>query len=185
LAQTLIKLTAPGVPDIYQGTEYWDLSLVDPDNRAAVDFAVRQQTLDSTSPAEVLLSWTDGRIKQLTIAKVLAARQNAPRLFADGAYLPLTVTDPLSDHAIAFARTLGDRFAITVATRMPAKLIGESTTLTLPPKLWSSTAIVVPPDLQGASCSSALHCSKELRLDRELILSDVLAPLPIALLLSQ
>jgi (1->4)-alpha-D-glucan 1-alpha-D-glucosylmutase len=185
LAQTLIKLTAPGVPDIYQGTEYWDLSLVDPDNRAAVDFAARQRTLDSRFPAEALSSWTDGRIKQLTIAKVLAVRRNAPRLFAGGAYLPLTVTGPLGDHAIAFARTLGDRFAITIATHKPTRLIGERASLTVPSKLWSSTVIVVPSDLQGASCSSVLRCSKEMQLGRELLLSDILAPLPIALLLSQ
>lgn len=184
LAQILIKLTAPGVPDIYQGTEYWDLSLVDPDNRSPVDFTARQRTLDAAFPAEATSSWTDGRIKQVTIAKVLAARHRAAKLFSGGAYLPLMMTGPLADHAIAFARTSGSKFAIIVATRKPARLIGDHGTLAIPPERWRSTAIVVPPVFQGATCRSALHRSKEWGLAHDLALSEVLHPFPIALLLS-
>ena len=81
LAQVLIKLTAPGVPDIYQGTEYWDFSLVDPDNRAPVDFAARQQSLAASAAPQSAKTWRDGRIKQSLIARVLAARKKAPDAF--------------------------------------------------------------------------------------------------------
>ena len=182
LAQILIKLTAPGVPDIYQGTEYWDLSLVDPDNRSPVDFAARDRTLDDTFPAAAVSNWMDGRIKQLTIAKVLAIRHNARELFANGAYFPLTVTGPLADHAIAFARTHGGEFAIIVAARKPARLTSEPGMPQIPPERWRSTNIVVPSEFHGANCRTALHCSKEWRLGHQLALSKVLQPLPIALL---
>ena len=105
LAQTLIRLTAPGVPDIYQGTEYWDLSLVDPDNRSLVDFAARKHTLDRAFPADLAATWRDGRIKQAMIAHVLATRSRARRLFSEGNYIPLETTGALSQHVVAFART--------------------------------------------------------------------------------
>jgi (1->4)-alpha-D-glucan 1-alpha-D-glucosylmutase len=184
LAQILIKLTAPGVPDIYQGTEYWDLSLVDPDNRSPIDFAARIRTLSGTFPAEAVSNWMDGRIKQLMIARVLAARQNAPELFANGAYLPLTLTGPLADHAVAFARTNGGQFAVIVAARKPARLTSEAGTLQIPPERWQSTTIVIPSEFHGANCRTALHCSKEWQLGRQLALNEVLVPLPFALLVS-
>jgi (1->4)-alpha-D-glucan 1-alpha-D-glucosylmutase len=184
LAQILIKLTAPGVPDIYQGTEYWDLSLVDPDNRSPIDFAARIKTLSGTFPAEAVSNWMDGRIKQLMIARVLAARQNAPELFANGAYLPLTLTGPLADHAVAFARTNGGQFAVIVAARKPARLTSEAGTLQIPPERWQSTTIVIPSEFHGANCRTALHCSKEWQLGHQLALNEVLVPLPFALLVS-
>ncbi|MGH6676582.1 MAG: malto-oligosyltrehalose synthase, partial [Xanthobacteraceae bacterium] len=91
LAQVLAKLAAPGVPDFYQGTEFWDLSLVDPDNRAPVDFAARQQSLATASSVNMDRDWTNGRIKQLVIARVLAARKKFSRLFAAGDYVPLEI----------------------------------------------------------------------------------------------
>src|SRR5712691_3125493 len=95
LAQVLLKLTVPGVPDIYQGTEYWDLSLVDPDNRRPVDFSVREKSLSSTLIAELATNWRDGRIKQAAIARILAVRKAAPQLLAEGGYLPIPVKGPL------------------------------------------------------------------------------------------
>ncbi len=185
LAQTLIKLTAPGVPDIYQGTEYWDLSLVDPDNRSPVDFAARAQTLDATSPAESASNWTDGRVKQLTIAKVLAARRNVRELFSAGEYLPLAITGPLADHVVAFARILRDTIAITAVSRLTARLLIEQGSLTIPCDRWQSTAIVLPPALLGATCSSVLRRSEECYLESNLDLSRLFDPLPIAFLISQ
>jgi (1->4)-alpha-D-glucan 1-alpha-D-glucosylmutase len=155
---------------------------VDPDNRSPVDFAARDRTLDNTFPAAAVSNWMDGRIKQLTIAKVLAIRHNARELFANGAYFPLTVTGPLADHAIAFARTRGGEFAIIVAARKPARLTSESGMPQIPPERWRSTNIVVPSEFHGANCRTALHCSKEWRLGHQLALSKVLELLPIALL---
>ena len=182
LAQILIKLTAPGVPDLYQGTEYWDLSLVDPDNRSPVDFAARVQTLDVASPVEPASSWADGRVKQWTIAQVLAARRNMPELLSGGDYLPLAATGPLANHVVAFARILRNTVALTAVSRWPARLIRESELRTNPCDLWRSTAIVVPPALRAAKCRSALQRSEEWRLESDLDLSRLFDPLPIAFL---
>jgi (1->4)-alpha-D-glucan 1-alpha-D-glucosylmutase len=93
LAQTALRLTTPGVPDLYQGREYWDFSLVDPDNRRPVDFARRAATLPAAPSAallaQLLASWRDGRIKQYLIWRCLALRESAPALFTRGAYIPL------------------------------------------------------------------------------------------------
>ena len=121
LAQALLKLTAPGVPDIYQGTEYWDFSLVDPDNRSPVDFAVRKRSLEAISPAVSVAGyaadWADGRIKQAMIARVLAVRKKMPRLFADGSYVPLEAAGPFAEHVFAFARILGNSAAVVAICR--------------------------------------------------------------------
>ena len=109
LAQTLLKLTVPGVPDIYQGTEFWDFSLVDPDNRRPVDFAARAAGLDAAPLADLAAHWRDGRIKQAVIARTLALRRERPALFADGSYEPIAVRGEHADRVIAFARRLGNR----------------------------------------------------------------------------
>lgn len=121
LAQCLLRMTSPGVPDLYQGNEYWDLSLVDPDNRRPVDYAVRRASLDDSVPlAELLAHWRDGRIKQALIARVLDARQAHPQLFQRGAYLPLTVHGRHADKVLAFARLGEDARAIVVVPRLCA-----------------------------------------------------------------
>ena len=135
LAQTLLKLTAPGVPDFFQGTEFWDLSLVDPDNRRPVDFAARAAALregglgegalgegapgegasgegalgEGASPVALAGAWRDGRVKQAVIARGLALRRRAPALFARGDYRPLEVRGRFASHAVAFLRVLGRR----------------------------------------------------------------------------
>lgn len=125
LAQTLLKLTVPGVPDIYQGTELWDLSLVDPDNRRPVDFELRWQLLDCFAdgalPAEMAL-WRDGAVKQAVIRRTLDFRRRRPALFAEGAYRPLTVRGPRADHVVAFARSHGDAVAVVAVPRLTARL---------------------------------------------------------------
>ena len=109
LAQTLLKLTVPGVPDIYQGTEFWDFSLVDPDNRRPVDFARARPQARRGPPEDLAQTWRDGRIKQALIARTLALRRSTPELFAEGSYEPLEVRGTFADHVIAFARRLGRR----------------------------------------------------------------------------
>lgn len=112
LSQTLIKLTAPGVPDIYQGSEALNFSLVDPDNRQPPDFARLQQMLAEPSP----YSWLNGQIKQHAIATLLPLRQQYASLFLAGDYLPLATT---RDEVIAFARTDGEAALIVVVPRLP------------------------------------------------------------------
>ena len=123
LAQLLIKLTAPGVPDIYQGTELWDFSLVDPDNRAPVDFAVRRNALNNTDLSN---GWADGFVKQRILACALAARKTAPQIFTDADYLPLQTAGRLATHVIAFGRVVEGSAAIVVCSRFIARLLDSN-----------------------------------------------------------
>jgi malto-oligosyltrehalose synthase len=128
LAQTLLRLTAPGVPDLYQGTELWDFSLVDPDNRRPVDFALRQKMLGAET---TLASWRDGAIKQRLIVQALALRSALPELFADGSYEPVKVEGRLANHIVAFIRRHKGDAILTVVPRLPGTLIRDPADLTL------------------------------------------------------
>ncbi len=183
LTQTLIKLTAPGVPDHYQGTEYWDLSLVDPDNRSPVHFNAREQTLDRSFPAEVAASWRDGRIKQSVIAHVLAARKREPALFANGDYLPLVVSGPGAEHVIAFARTLESKLALAAAVRLPTQLVSDDDKLSIQTDVWRDTHIHIPGALRGATCSCVLHRDQTIILQDTLPAGNMFAGLPIGLVI--
>jgi malto-oligosyltrehalose synthase len=124
LAQTLWKLTAPGVPDFYQGAEFWDQSLVDPDNRRPVDFARRIEALRTgEAPTEAASHWRDGRIKQAVIHRALTLRREVPVLFAHGDYRPLETTGPMSAHVVAFARSHGESQCVVVVPRLSSRLI--------------------------------------------------------------
>jgi (1->4)-alpha-D-glucan 1-alpha-D-glucosylmutase len=180
LAQTLIRLTAPGIPDTYQGTEYWDLSLVDPDNRSLVDFAARKHTLDRAFPADLAATWRDGRIKQAMIAHVLATRSRVRRLFSEGNYIPLETTGALSQHLVAFARTFDSAIAVVAAVRLPVRLMSESEVLAIRSEKWRDTRIAIPHLLRGSVCSSVLHRNKKHSLQETLSAADVLDALPIA-----
>jgi (1->4)-alpha-D-glucan 1-alpha-D-glucosylmutase len=135
LAQTLMKLTAPGVPDIYQGSEVWDLSLVDPDNRRAVDYCVRRTLLDSLgdSPPGV---HHDGAAKMFVIQRALAVRGEHPEAFgAHSTYEPLAATGDHAARVIAYVR--GHR-VIVVAPRLTYELPDMAgTILPLPPGTWT------------------------------------------------
>ncbi len=142
LAQTLLKLTSPGVPDFYQGNEIWDFSLVDPDNRRPVDYELRQQMLDSlgeATPEDLLGNWTDGRIKLFLTQRMLLFRRENPELFAQGDYLPLDVTGEFAGSCIAFARTWEKEQIIVLVPRLTARIgfppIGEA---------WRDTAVKLP-----------------------------------------
>ncbi|MGV6871870.1 malto-oligosyltrehalose synthase [Pseudochelatococcus sp. B33] len=149
LAQVLIKLTTPGVPDIYQGTEFWDFSLVDPDNRRPVDFAVRDATLaGEIPPGDLLDHWRDGRLKQAVMARILAIRQMQPQLFADGKLLPLDVSGRHADRILAFARAKGKDMALVVALRAPWGLVDREAPRVVP-DAWEDTAAEMPAGLRG------------------------------------
>jgi (1->4)-alpha-D-glucan 1-alpha-D-glucosylmutase len=160
LAQTLLKLTAPGVPDIYQGAEYWDRSLVDPDNRSPVDFAARKHSLEAISPsqsvAEYAANWADGRIKQAMIARVLAVRKKTPSLFTDGNYVPLEAVGPFAEHIVAFARILGNLIGVTAVCRLCGGLLRDDGSVTIPQARWKETRILLLRELVGAKLWCAL-----------------------------
>jgi len=155
LSQTLLKLTAPGVPDIYQGCDLWDFSLVDPDNRRPVDYTHRQDLLDSLealpggAPEQLaarvhglLDSLDDGRAKLYVIWRTLALRRTDPALFAEGRYEPLEVTGARAGHLCAFARTHNARSALVLAPRWYSRLMGE-TDRAPPASAWGDTRVAI------------------------------------------
>jgi (1->4)-alpha-D-glucan 1-alpha-D-glucosylmutase len=156
LVQTTLKLTAPGVSDLYQGTELWDLSLVDPDNRRPVAFADRAALLDEIAalgaeprdrlPAIVdrlREAWSDGRIKLYLIHRLLALRREIPQLLTGAEYRPLAVEGAQTERVCAFLRSAGGRMAIVVAGRHFAALTAFTATLPAP-ESWEDTALILP-----------------------------------------
>lgn len=157
LSQTLLKLTAPGVPDIYQGCELWDLSLVDPDNRRPVDYDVRRRMLarlKSRAEAagddrralvgDLLATSDDGAIKLYLTHGALELRRGHPDLFERGEYRPLQASGARAEHAVAFARTYGADAVVTVVPRLVASLIGGVELMPIGEGIWSDTWLVLP-----------------------------------------
>jgi (1->4)-alpha-D-glucan 1-alpha-D-glucosylmutase len=183
LAQTVLRLTTPGVPDLYQGTELWDGSLVDPDNRRPVDYTERDALLNANpGPAALLGSWQTGQIKQSIIARILAFRAAAPALFAEGQYTPLRVEGPASDHVLAFLRQHGSEAALIAVTRLPAKLLSDSTLPLVPPHAWHGTRIALPHHLAGRTMSAILGCANPAAHRARIAVEDLFANLPVAVL---
>ncbi len=117
LAQALLRLTVPGVPDLYQGCDLWDLSLVDPDNRRPVDYVRRALPTDTPLP-ELATAWRDGRVKQHLIRRALLLRRAAPDLFRGGNYRPLRVEGDAGRKIVAFTRRTGDHWLLVLAPRL-------------------------------------------------------------------
>lgn len=165
LAQLALKLASPGLPDFYQGSELWDLSLVDPDNRRAVDFAARRALLAGLRPLVqriehgaavddevrgLLAGWPDGRIKLLVTTCGLRFRRQHAALLLDGDYTPLAAEGPQASQVVAFARHDGSGTLIAVAPRLVAPLLAGDPPLPLGSAAWSSTRIVLPAAVRAA-----------------------------------
>lgn len=149
LSQVLLKLTCPGVPDIYQGTEYWDLTLVDPDNRRPVDYAARQQSVAIASPnwRGLLADWHDGRIKQALIRRALQLRRRCPQLFNDGTYQAIPSHGRHAERLVAFGRQWRDRVLLVIAPRLTWPLL-EGMPIPLP-RGWEDTMVELPSMVTG------------------------------------
>ena len=163
LAQLAIKLTAPGVPDFYQGSELWDLSLVDPDNRTPVDYAVRAMLLDRVGNhdcASLLEEWETGAPKMFLTATGLRLRANLPGLFASGEYVPLNVVGGRSRNLITFARVLEDECVLLVVPRFVFDLTQGASQPLVPPQRWGDTAIELPVALQNRPMRDVLTGSR-------------------------
>jgi (1->4)-alpha-D-glucan 1-alpha-D-glucosylmutase len=181
LSQTLIKITAPGAPDFYQNTFFWDYSLVDPDNRRPIDVEGRLRLLDEirtwTRPGcarELLASWKDGRVKAFTSYQALQYRKANHELFMEGEYKPVEAQGARAPHVLAFARELDGRACITVVPRFAAEFSGRSFPVGRRP--WGDTTLVLPDQfsewrniITGESGAGAA-------------LSDILLTFPVALL---
>jgi len=143
LSQTLMRLAAPGVPDLYQGTEFWDQSLVDPDNRRPVDYAARAKTLAAEVPIASLQHWQDGAVKQAVIAKTLGLRAEFSALFAKGGYDRLEAEGPAAAHVLAFARRHEGKTIVAAATRLAAPLLGDAELPLVPASAWEGTTLTL------------------------------------------
>jgi len=182
LSQLAVKLTAPGVPDIYQGTEFWDLSLVDPDNRRPFEDRPRRaqlEQIDKAEPEELLRDWRSGRPKLRLLKAGLAARRAHPELFGAGEYIPLEAVGPAAPHVAAFARRFGPLVHATVVTRLPLAL-AEDGLPHIDPTAWGDTRIIVPPEIQARGWQDILFGGT--LSGPEIAVSEALARFPVALL---
>jgi len=194
LSQTLCKLTAPGVPDIYQGNELWDFSLVDPDNRRPVDYRQRGELLAQLdretahmAVEELLEHMEDGRCKLLLTWRVLQLRRAQPQLFSDGDYRRLRVHGSRAHYLCAFARRCARRTIVVIAPRLYRRLLGDPGRLPLGNAVWENTLIELPPDaasrgplrnvLDGAELQTVSHGE-----GRAIPAAQALARFPVALL---
>lgn len=189
LSQTLLKITSPGVPDIYQGLELWDFSLVDPDNRRPVDFGRRAQALDRMPKGvageppsvldDLLRRWEDGRAKLYLTQQALRIRRELPELFQRGEYIPLAAP---GDRICAFARRLGDTWALIAAPRFYTRLARRSR-LAWNPSVWGGETLELPENSPRMWDNAFTGGSVEtLPATRELPLAAIFESLPIALL---
>lgn len=199
LAQVAVKVSAPGVPDFYQGTELWDFSLVDPDNRRPVNYALRAELLEGLQRTcarhgtdrrelvgELLKSWTDSRIKLYVTMTCLAFRKANPQLFREGEYVPLEAGGPKRDHVVSFARIYADRATVTVVPRLIAGLLPDPQQPPLGAEVWEDTWVTVPSWRPGSPYRN-LYTGETLASqtsgDRQTLpLAGIFATFPVALL---
>lgn len=171
LTQTLLRLTSPGVPDLYQGCDFEDLSLVDPDNRQPVDMPARRAALAASNRQHE---------KQQLIRTALHCRRDHPALFCGGSYVPLEVTGTRAQHVIAFLRQCEGTAVIVVALRLPCKLLGTNATLT---DVWGDTQITLPLNSRQVWRDALSHRAVT-AVDGKLALAALLAGVTVALLLA-
>jgi (1->4)-alpha-D-glucan 1-alpha-D-glucosylmutase len=195
LAQTLVKITAPGVPDFYQGSELWDLNLVDPDNRRPVDWQLRRHLLEelmraadtapdrATFAQELVDGRDDGRVKLSLIRHALACRNAHATLFGDGEYRPLECRGPLAEHVLAFGRVAKKAIALTIVPRLLARRGSEQ--LSLGKSYWGDETKLLAPPEAGPRLVNPLT-GERLTVDRgALLLAEVFTRLPVALLVNE
>ncbi|GAB4091876.1 malto-oligosyltrehalose synthase [Flaviaesturariibacter terrae] len=181
LAQLLLKCTAPGTPDIYQGCEGWDLSLVDPDNRRPVDYDRRRDWLETLAEgneskgSELWAARTDGRVKFWLTLRLLQLRREDPRFFAEADYEPVALEGAFQRHVFAFLRRHGNRALLVLLPLHSAALAEDITDFD-----WKDTRLVLPTEL-GSGWKN-LFVNKQVEAGRQLRVGDVLRGFPVAVL---
>jgi (1->4)-alpha-D-glucan 1-alpha-D-glucosylmutase len=179
LSQALVKAASPGVPDYYQGTELWDFSLVDPDNRRPVDYALRKrQVCDLSTPGDLLGKLPDGRAKMHIIRKGLELRRKYPGLFHGGKYTPLYADGGREENVIAFSLSDGVRSVIAVAPRLFTRLMEPGDVAPLGEKAWGDAKIAAAGKYLNV-LTGERHEGGALRI------AELLAGFPVALLVSE
>ena len=191
LSQTILKITSPGFPDFYQGSEFWDLSMVDPDNRRPVDYEkriwlFREMKSGGTGEGmelihELISTKEDGRIKMFLTYKALAARSRYRTLFEKGTYIPLEVSGKYKDNIVAFAWEYKPLRIITVAPRFLTRIVEENR-FPLGREVWADTHILLPEDAP-ASLKEEITGMK-LQCGRTMFVGDILSRFPCALLVN-
>ncbi len=187
LGQTLLKLTCPGVPDLYRGTEIWDLSLVDPDNRRPVDYRRIGRLLRRLQShkgdraklaADLLAKGDDGRIKLYVIQAALALRREQPRLFLDAPYRPVAARGEAAEHVCAFARVRAGAGVLVIVPRLVARLTGGELR---PPlgEVWGETVLLLG-EYAGRPARS-LFTGEMVVLGERVLLADLLRRFPVGL----
>ncbi|OGP94091.1 MAG: malto-oligosyltrehalose synthase [Deltaproteobacteria bacterium RBG_16_47_11] len=199
LSQTLLKIVSPGIPDFYQGTEIWDFSLVDPDNRKPVDFPLRRELLaalkkrieasggDLKEFAKSLIQeWEDGTPKLYVTFKALNYRKENHSLFRDGAYVSLGTIGNLKEHVCAFARQKEEKAVLVVVPRFLIRLAKDTDEMPLSEQIWAGAWIIIPEEIGGKEFRNIFtdETVKKVRRNGEalLSLSEVFAHFPVAML---
>ncbi|WP_276133156.1 malto-oligosyltrehalose synthase [Polluticoccus soli] len=183
LAQVLLKFTSPGVPDTYQGTELWDLSLVDPDNRRPVDFSIRNTWLNDIANAENLDElWANrhsGKIKLWLIYRLMNLRKQYSELFLKGKYIPIEVKGKYRNHLMAFMRRYKTEWCLTVIPLHTASMLKDGEGLN--GFDWKDTRLVLPENVPAEWSSMA---GEKLKIEK-LAIADLFAQMPVALLIAK
>jgi (1->4)-alpha-D-glucan 1-alpha-D-glucosylmutase len=183
LAQAVLKMTVPGMPDFFQGTEFWDLSLVDPDNRRPVDYGSRREALATKRElTECKRSWRDGRIKQAVIQRVLTLRQRLPALFSRGNYHPLRVNGALEEHVVGFTRSFGETELIVLVPRLAYRLLRNGDSIELDTRRLGDNSIFLPERVVGRRFHSLLTTGEDVTARPSVAVQSLLADFPIAVL---
>jgi (1->4)-alpha-D-glucan 1-alpha-D-glucosylmutase len=194
LAQVLVKMTSPGVPDFYQGCDLWDLRLVDPDNRGPVNFNHRDALLSEIEKGsnadplgfsrKLLENWRDGRIKLHLIWKVLNLRRKHPKVFSEGEFLPVKITGKRESNVIAYLRCIGQDWIMTVAPRWLARSKAPLNSQRMP-AFWSGSKIALPanaPSSWSNILTGESMNAKHFHGSRHLSLPEIFKNFPVAVL---
>jgi (1->4)-alpha-D-glucan 1-alpha-D-glucosylmutase len=179
LCQLVLKLTVPGVPDIYQGGELWDFSLVDPDNRRPVDWEIRRSLLKdvaAASVADLAERWRDGSEKLFVTRRLLEWRRSHPDLFAEGDYQPLQVEGKQSNHLCAFARHLGNEVLVVAVPRLLWGLYRGGPTAD-----WGMAELALPSERTWQDVFTGRRLVRQIRVP----VSDLLADFPVCVLIGE
>jgi (1->4)-alpha-D-glucan 1-alpha-D-glucosylmutase len=199
LSQTLLKITSPGTPDFYQGTEIWDFNLVDPDNRRLVNFDIRRDLLKALKEKMamggadlrgfargLLQDWGNGSVKLYVTFKSLNYRKENRRLFMDGAYLPLQGEGEFKEHICAFARRAVGKVVLVIVPRFLARLVKSADELPLGHKVWGDSRVVIPGEILAVKFKNILTGEAMALVEQDgkaaLALDQVFANFPVAML---